>query len=228
MIDKEKTIATFGYDIDNLVHKSGKKVVHLCDKCGSERNILYKDAIKKAFYICRKCTIEGKNNYFHTHRYEKEKNCNYLDGRSSRQHYCKYSGCTNKICFSTIYNSGYCRKHSRLGNLNGKYIDGRTQLTTLIRNLKESKKWSFIILKRDAFRCTQCNLPSSGHLTAHHVKSFRRIMSEFLAYYKDLNPITDKHKLVELSLTWPDFWDINNGITLCEDCHKKAHIKKEK
>ena len=35
--------------------------------------------------------------------------------------------------------------------------------------------------------------------------------------------IEDKETLVRLSITWRPFWDVNNGKTLCEDCHKKTN-----
>jgi 5-methylcytosine-specific restriction endonuclease McrA len=30
-------------------------------------------------------------------------------------------------------------------------------------------------------------------------------------------------KFKKVGLTGEKLWDLNNGITLCEDCHKKEH-----
>ncbi len=58
-------------------------------------------------------------------------------------------------------------------------------------------KWSLAVRRRDGFMCRKCG--SREKLNAHHIKPF--------ADFPELR------------------FDINNGITLCEDCHKKEHIK---
>lgn len=55
------------------------------------------------------------------------------------------------------------------------------------------KKWRMDVFQRDNFECKGCN-KVGGYLTAHHIKSFR--------FYPELR------------------FDISNGITLCEECHK--------
>lgn len=57
------------------------------------------------------------------------------------------------------------------------------------------RKWRESVLRRDNYKCTECN--STKNLNVHHKKNF----SEF----EELR------------------YDINNGITLCESCHKKLH-----
>lgn len=58
-------------------------------------------------------------------------------------------------------------------------------------------KWSLAVRERDGFMCRKCG--SREKLNAHHIKSF--------ADFPGLR------------------FNINNGITLCEDCHKKEHKK---
>ena len=42
---------------------------------------------------------------------------------------------------------------------------------------------------------------------------------EFLQVYKNLSIEKDKEQLIRLAKNYKDFWDINNGKTLCLDCH---------
>lgn len=58
-------------------------------------------------------------------------------------------------------------------------------------------KWSLAVRERDGFMCRKCG--SREKLNAHHIKPF--------ADFPELR------------------FDINNGITLWEDCHKKEHKK---
>jgi len=58
---------------------------------------------------------------------------------------------------------------------------------------REYKIWRISVFERDQFRCQVCGIVGK-YLTAHHIKSFA--------------------KFPKLRL------ELDNGITLCEDCHK--------
>lgn len=66
---------------------------------------------------------------------------------------------------------------------------------------KEYDHWRMAVFKRDRFCCKNCGTTQKP-LNAHHKQPW--------AKYPDLR------------------YDINNGITLCEDCHKKIHRRKGK
>jgi 5-methylcytosine-specific restriction endonuclease McrA len=60
----------------------------------------------------------------------------------------------------------------------------------------EYKLWRANVFQRDGYKCQVCQ-EVGGTLNAHHIKKFSRFID--------------------------GRYDINNGITLCEDCHKLVH-----
>jgi len=95
----------------------------------------------------------------------------------------------------------------------------KLKLVFAIRCFSEYKKWRFEVFKRDNYTCQECK-KNGCYLEAHHKKSFAEILSEFLKIYDQFSPIEDKETLIRLAMKYKDFWNIDNGQTLCEDCHK--------
>ena len=90
---------------------------------------------------------------------------------------------------------------------------GITPLTLLIRANFNNRQWISDIFTRDNFTCQMCGDNRGSNLNAHHIKSFSKIIQ----FYE----ITT----LEEALDCEELWNINNGITLCEECHKKIHKK---
>lgn len=93
---------------------------------------------------------------------------------------------------------------------------GKTGEIRKIRNSLEMKSWVRSIFERDNYTCVFCkakNFKGNGKtikLNADHIKSFSSIIKEH-------NIITANDALVCKKL-----WDLENGRTLCLDCHKKT------
>lgn len=73
---------------------------------------------------------------------------------------------------------------------------GVTEENHALRNSAEYKNWRKLIFIRDNYTCQECEI-LGGKLNAHHIK------------------------------TWAEFpelrFEVGNGVTLCEDCHKEVH-----
>lgn len=69
------------------------------------------------------------------------------------------------------------------------------------RNSAEYTEWRREVFERDSYTCVICG-KVGGELNAHHIKPF------------------SKYEEARL--------DINNGITLCKECHKTVHKNKDK
>ena len=96
-----------------------------------------------------------------------------------------------------------------------------------IRDIPEYITWRKAVYQRDGYRCRTCD-NTKHKIVAHHRYPFNKIFKNFLKLYPKLSIKNDWYKLVELSIEYSPFWDVENGITLCEDCHIKIHRKRKK
>ena len=105
----------------------------------------------------------------------------------------------------------------RPGEKAGNWKGGITSLHKSIRNLSENKQWRSDVFQRDKFTCQICE--QVGHiLHSHHIKPFAQILEE-----NNINSLIEAQLCNEL-------WDIDNGITLCKDCHNnlRGNYEEEK
>lgn len=117
------------------------------------------------------------------------------------------------------------KKNPNLAKDNSKFWKGGiTSLHDEIRHSFETKQWRREIFKRDNLTCQDCFI-RGGDLHAHHKKEFYIILQEFLNQYNQFSPIEDKEILIRLAINHKPFWDVNNGKTLCKECHKKTYGK---
>jgi len=99
---------------------------------------------------------------------------------------------------------------TKKGKNNPQWKGGITSLRERIEKYITYRQWRSDIFTRDDFTCQECG-QRGGYLHAHHIKSF----SSILQFYE----ITT----LKEALNCEELWNINNGITLCVECHKKTY-----
>lgn len=113
-----------------------------------------------------------------------------------RLYTCAYCGKqrVDKRCYSEKNQNWYCCRECM-------YKAFENKITAPYKNLSRTGKWKSWrkrVLKRDGHKCTECG--GKNNLEAHHCKKSVKqcIMEEDIAY----------------------IFDIDNGITLCSNCHQ--------
>jgi 5-methylcytosine-specific restriction endonuclease McrA len=92
----------------------------------------------------------------------------------------------------------YWKSQHKRGEDSQNWKGGLTPKDKLIRNSIEFRLWREAVFARDNYTCQVCD-QYGGNLNAHHINNF--------AEFPELR------------------FAIDNGITLCEKCHKEFHKK---
>ena len=109
-----------------------------------------------------------------------------------------------------VKGSPRCKSCASMNEKNGCWKGGISKLCDRIRNSDEYKKWRIKVFKRDNWAC--CNHHRvGGTLNVHHIKEMAIIIKE------------NNIKTMEEAIKCKELWDVNNGVTLCIDCHREVH-----
>lgn len=114
--------------------------------------------------------------------------------------YCKQEMPKRKPSEQGLFCNKICYGNWRSENIRGEkapnYVHGNCNNNLLFRASREYKTWRKNVFQRDNYTCVKCGDDKGGNLEADHIKDF--------ALYPELR------------------LDINNGRTLCKNCHKKT------
>lgn len=104
----------------------------------------------------------------------------------------------------TKYKMSLAHIGKQKGEKGSNWKGGITPINHTIRNSFEYQNWRTAVFERDNYTCQDCNTKSGKgnavYLEAHHLKSF--------AEYPELR------------------FEVSNGITYCEPCHKAGEFHK--
>ena len=105
-------------------------------------------------------------------------------------------------------------------NKNPNWKGGITKFHQKFYGLIETREWRKKVFEKDNFICQNCGL-THCYLEAHHIKPLNIIIQEFLNKYNQFSLFDDEDILLRLAISYYPFWDIDNGETLCKNCHKE-------
>lgn len=87
---------------------------------------------------------------------------------------------------------------------------GVSKLSKRIKTSFRYKKWRETVFQKDDWICQKCGRKGGIILHPHHRRSFTSILEE------------NNIKTLEDAFNCEELWDINNGVTLCNNCHKET------
>lgn len=161
----------------------------------------------------RNNNLGAKNPFYGKHHTEKTKKINSI--KHKRENLSEET--LNKIIKSrkgkSSWNKGLHPEYLQREN-HPNWKGGLTNLTFQIRNSEKYSQWRASIFERDLFTCQNCG-QIGGKLNVHHKKRFAVILHE------------NNIQIIEDALLCNELWNLDNGITLCEECHNKKPKKKD-
>ena len=229
MIDEDRTLSVLGVDVSTLTYYSNKMVFRVCEDCGIYDLIRYGS---HRFIHCRLCAnrdldrckkvsnslIEKWKNetHFNTGRELTDEHKEKLRVANTGYKNPMFGICgENAPCYGRCgeLHPMFGKHHSEesrhktsesmrglmAGEKHPNWKGGITEWQETLRHTQAYKNWRHAVFERDDFTCQMCFDNTGGNLQAHHIE-----------------PIRD-HKNDLLLL------DINNGITLCKECHASVN-----
>lgn len=209
----------FIVDTKDLPEHSSIKVKVKCDLCGEEKEVRYaayknsKQMLLNNKYYCNKCSSHINKGYnldfvkktLNDIGYELLDYMGYRNVEDKIKFKCN-RGHVGITSFRMLKDGCKCKqcyieniKGSGNPNYNPNLTDEQRADAAKCRNASlENRKWKSDVKKRDNYTC-QCCKKRGGILVSHHLDGYNWCIEKRL--------------------------DLDNGITLCEDCHRKFHGK---
>ena len=177
-----------------------KRVKVKCFICGKEKEVTPSHKyMYKHFYCSEECKNKGYSKLYsgeNSKRYSRVKIKCCVCGKEFTVN--KYEFENNKVnyCSNQCRNKDFIKRFS--GENNPNYDKSKSEYDREVnRNIIGYNNWRREVFKRDNFTCQCCGDKKGGNLRSHHI----------------FNYMENKEKRI----------DVENGITLCDKCHKLFH-----
>lgn len=208
---------------------SNNQYLKVCSDCGSDKTgigrwnkpIWYKHPEDILKFLCSKCRFKGDRNGFFNKKHSDETKeilskvdkSGEKNGMFGRHHTQKTKDIISKIHKGRKQTKkiDYSKRRRRFGPENPMWKGGKKNMKERIRRLKEYVNWRNEVFKRDDYTCLNCGSRNGNgkyiYLEAHHIIEFADLL--------DIYNI----KSVEDAISCKEIWDVENGVTLCKECH---------
>jgi 5-methylcytosine-specific restriction endonuclease McrA len=91
----------------------------------------------------------------------------------------------------------------------------KADLSDRLRHSPQYEEWRTSVFKRDSYTCQKCG-QVGGELEVDHIIPFSTLIQKIRNRFGE-------EGLYERCLISKELWDINNGMTLSKDCHRKTN-----
>lgn len=223
-------------DISNL--KDIDRIEILCDNCGSTISRTIKNIKKRRKKwdnrdICQSCscilTIDKKPQCSKSYWISEDvKNKHSLSIKNSNDY---KVGISNRPDNSGEKNPMFGRTHSsetigkmsisrrgKLGDKSTAWKGGKTSITRRVKGFQNRNGWYKRIYERDGFKCVYCG--SKKQIEAHHKNPIKNIIDKYKHLFTNDNDFYTYLILLDVIIDN----NLDNGVTLCRECHRKEHI----
>lgn len=181
-------------NVRGLNNPNYRRIICNCDYCGKEINKTLTEYKNYKNHFCsQECHYKWKSE-----NWVGKNNPHY------RRVICKCLNCGKEMELhnfkkdTTKFCSSSCFYEYNKGENNYNYNPNKTQEEREQgRNIEGYRDFIKGVYERDNYTCQCCGKRGNGEINAHHIYGY--------AEYKDLRT------------------DVDNGVTLCEDCHKEYH-----
>lgn len=128
--------------------------------------------------------------------------------------YCRCACGTEKVVSGNNLKSGEsrscgCLQRENSGENHWNWQGGITQLNHAIRTSSKNKAFRRFIFLRDNYTCQTCG-KRGGEIHVDHIKPFSWVIED------------NNIRSLDAALACAELWDVTNGRTLCESCHRKT------
>lgn len=105
-------------------------------------------------------------------------------------------------------------KPGKRGVESNNWRGGMTSIRKTIRESFKHHEWRKKCFERDSYICQDCGV-KGANLNVHHKKPFVKLLREAV----QASPLFN---FFDAAMAYEPLWDIDNGKTLCVDCHNSA------
>lgn len=193
--------------VNELKPSSTHKVDVQCPDCKKTRTVHYRSIVAAGHHVCQACMMKHQAKTLTVgDRYGKVVVIGPSDRSGSSICLCDCGTTTeviNRNLINGITKSCGCLKQSNFDNANrptgcdhGMWKGGVSTERERLASTKAYKTWREQVFDRDGYVCQCCKNPDAK-INTHHIIAFEDDMGSRL--------------------------DVENGATLCEDCHRRFH-----